>query len=136
MPAISQISIADGKTTPANHIFVPYTAQRGSEPAIWLNKETETSLGYRQITGSVTTRSNGTTKVMIKISDPVLAVVNGSCCVDANTPKVSYTEIASIEFNLPVGATIQNRKDILAYAKNILGHSVATSLVVDLEPQF
>lgn len=136
MPAIQSITIADGKSTPANHTFVPYTAQRGSEPAVWYNKETDTSLGYRQITASVTTRANGTSKVMIKISDPVLAVINGACCVDANTPKVSYTEIATLEFNLPVGSTVANRKDILAYAKNFLGLAVATQLIVDLEPQF
>lgn len=136
MPTINKITIADGQATPANHDFIPYTAQRGNEPAVWLNKEASTMVGARRITISVREKSTGGYKVIAKIEDPVLAAVAAGCCVDANTPKISYTDLANIEFSLPAGSTIANRKDILAYAKNLLGHAVLTSAVVDLEPQF
>lgn len=136
MPSINNITIADGQATPANHTFSPYTAQRAREPAVWLNKESSTMVGARRITLSVNERTTGGFKVIVKIEDPVLASVAAGCCVDANTPKISYTDLANIEFSLPAGSTVANRKDILAYAKNLLGHAVMVSAVVDLEPQF
>lgn len=133
---IKQFSIADGKTTPATHVFTPFSAQRSDSPATWYNKETSSPIGYRRITASVVERANGGYKAVIKISDPVLAIIDGNCCVDANTPKVSYTDIAELSFVIPAGATTDNRKDILAYAKNFLGTDIAQNLVIDLEPQF
>lgn len=136
MPSITNLTIADGQTTPANKTFTPYTAQRGTEPAVWLNKEASTMVGARRITCLVREKATSGYKVSLKIEDPVLAALAPGCCVDANTPKISYIDLVNIEFSLPAGATIANRKDILAYAKNLLGTAVATSAVVDLEPQF
>lgn len=136
MPSIQPITIADGQSTPANKTFTPYTAQRGTEPAVWLNKEATTMVGARRISISVREKATSGYKVQIKIEDPVLAVLGAGCCVDANTPKVSYTDLVNIEFSLPAGSTIANRKDILAFAKNLLGHAASSAAVVDLEPQF
>lgn len=133
---MNNIVIKDGAAVPADHTFTPYSTQTSKDaPAVWYERSGSTPLGWRRITLSVTAVVNGISKVRIVISDPVLAQANANCCVDQNTPLVSYTDFANISFSIPFQATVDNRKDILAYAKNLLGHNIITSAVVDLQPQ-
>lgn len=133
---MNNIVIKDGQATPVDHTFTPYQPQQGNNTAaIWYERSGTTPLGWRRITLSVDTQVKGISKVRIVISDPVLANLSQGCCVDQNTPAVSYTDFANISFNLPYNATDANRKDILAYAKNLLGHAVVTDAVVNLQPQ-
>lgn len=135
---MQQIVIKDGATTPTDHTFTPYTPQMGSlksvTPAVWYERSGTSPLGWRRITMSVEVNVSGISKVRIVISDPVLAAIDNNCCVDANTPVVSYTDFANIVFSLPFKATESNRKDILAFAKNLLGNSVVTDAIVNLLP--
>lgn len=135
MSAINDITLADGQTTPANHVFTAYQPQNGSGPAIWQNTEASTPAGYRRITLSVSQQSAGKpVKVRMVISDPVLASIPTGCCIDSNIPQISYTDFFDATFSLPYNSTLQNRKDILAYAKNYLAQSVVTTAVTNLEP--
>ena len=131
---MNNIVIKDGQATPADHTFTPYQPQQGSTPAVWYERSGASPLGWRRITLSVDTQVKGISKVRIVISDPVLANLSQGCCVDQNTPAVSYTDFANIQFNLPYSATDANRKDILAYAKNILAHATIVDAVVSLQP--
>lgn len=133
---MNNIVIKDGLATPADHTFTPYTPQKdASSPAMWYERSGATPLGWRRITLSVDAQVKGISKVRIVISDPVLANLSQGCCVDQNTPAVSYTDFANIQFNMPYNSTDQNRKDILAYAKNILGLAIISDAVVNLQPQ-
>lgn len=131
---MNNIVIKDGQAAPADHIFTPYQPQQGSTPAVWYERSGTSPLGWRRITLSVDTQVKGISKVRIVISDPVLANLSQGCCVDQNTPAVSYTDFANIQFNLPYSATDANRKDILAYAKNILTNASIVDAVVSLQP--
>lgn len=133
MAQIANIVLADGFTPPANKTFVPHTPQHGSEPAVWYEKTSANPLGYRQITLSVLFKANGVSKVRLKIADPVLANFGAGCCVDKNTPQVSYTDIFDATFSLPSVSTLENRKDILAYAKNMMTHQVMKDAVESLQ---
>lgn len=133
MAQIANLVLADGQTTPANKTFVPHTPQHGSEPSVWYEKTSANPLGYRQITLSVVFKANGVSKVRLKIADPVLANFGAGCCVDKNTPQVSYTDIFDATFSLPSVSTLDNRKDILAYAKNMLAHQVMKDAVESLQ---
>lgn len=133
MAVIAIINLLDGQATPVSKTFVPFSTMNGDLPAIWYEKSAGTITGFRKITLSIRQAASAT-KVRFVISDPVLASVAAGCCVDSNTPIVSYTDLANIEFSLPKGSTVANRKDILAYAKNLLANAVATSAIVDLEP--
>lgn len=133
MPNISNITIADGQTVPADKLFVPHRPQQGDIAAVWFNKDSDSPIGYRKITLLTRSRADGGRVVKITIADPVLASVNDACCTDANIPQVSYTDFVNIEFVMPRGATNANRKDILAFAKNLLGTDVVKSVVVDDE---
>lgn len=133
MPQITDLAISNGASSPVSKTFVPHKPQQAESAAVWYNKDATTPIGYRRITALTKQRSDGGFKVDLTIADPVLAIVNGVCCVDSNVPQVSYTDFANISFVIPRGATIDNRKDILAFAKNLLGTTMATALVVNNE---
>lgn len=133
MSAISSIILADGQTTPVNHTFVPYSPQVSQTPAVWLEKSASSPTGYWRLTQVVYRNGNGVYKVKMSLAIPVLAIVPAGCCVDSNTPAVSYKELCNIEFSHPSGSTTAIRKDCLAIAKNYLLSAVAVSAIVDLE---
>lgn len=132
MAQISQITLADGQATPANHIFKPFLPQQGSTPAEWRNRETDTTVGDRKITIRLSENTNKY-NVSIRIADPVLSAIPTDCCTPLNVPAVAYTDFVNIEFSIAKSATLSNRKDILAYAKNLLASTVVQSAVHDLE---
>lgn len=132
MAQISQLSLADGQTTPASHVFKPTLPQQGSTPAQWVNAESATLVGNRKVTLRVAERQNKY-EVEVRVTDPVLSVVSDTCCDMQNVPAVAYTNTFSGTFTIAKSATLQNRKDILAYAKNILAAAAVKTAVEDLE---
>jgi hypothetical protein len=49
-------------------------------------------------------------------------------------PKVAFNLFGKVEFVVPNRASLQNRKDILAYVKNLLAATVISDTVVDYNP--
>lgn len=133
MATIANITLADGKSTPANHTFVPQTPQVGDKPAVWFEPNANSPLGYYQVSAHVRFNASGVSKVRLKISLPVLVEAAAGCCIDSNTPQVSYTQIADLQFSIPMNATTDLRKDLLAFAKNLLGTTMASDAVVNLQ---
>lgn len=133
MAAITAITLADGQATPVNHTFVPFQPQMGNQPAVWLEKSNASPTGWFRLTQSVTKNGAGVYKVKHSLSIPVLAVAGAGCCVDANTPVISYTEFFNGEFSLPAGTTSANRKDIRAYIRNLYANAVIGASIEDLE---
>lgn len=133
MAAITSLILADGLATPVNRTFVPAQPQVGNSPAVWYEKTATTPAGYLKITSLVTRNGNGVYKVRFTVALPVLAIVPAGCCVDANTPAVSYTEIFNGEFSMPQGTTVAQRKDLRAFSRNLLNHAMAISAIEDLE---
>ena len=132
MAQISQLSLADGQANPATHVFKPTLPQQGTSPAQWVNAESATLVGNRKVTLRVSERQNKY-EVEVRVTDPVLSVVSDTCCDIQNVPAVAYTNTFSGTFTIAKSATLQNRKDILAYAKDILAATVLQSAVEDLE---
>ena len=133
------IVLADGQAVPVNKTFEPYRAQNGdSSPAELWEKSSPTINGFRRLTCLVKRNSSTkSTKVTILIVDPQLAVTAPSTATGIQpSPTVAFNCLAKMEFTLPDACSLQNRKDILAYAKNLLGHAVATDMVVNLSPQY
>lgn len=133
MSAITTLTLADGQATPVNHTFVPSQPQSGNSPAIWLEKSATSPTGYWRITSQVTRNGNGVFKTRFLVAIPILAAVPAGCCVDTNTPVVSYTELCNIEFSSPSGSTRAQRKDLRAIVRNLLDSTMAAAAVEDLE---
>lgn len=132
MAQISQLTLADGETVPASHVFNPTLPQKGSEPAMWTNAETGTMVGNRKVTLRVLEKASKF-DVEARIQDPVLSAIPTTCCEPGNIPKVAYTDMVSISFSLAKSSTEANRKDILAYAISLLGTQVMVNAVTKLE---
>jgi len=133
MAAQADIVLADGQASPANHTF----SKRGADMkvALWRDISGGLNVGMPTISMSLkeTNGSDGKVVVDIRISLPVLETISGSDGGYTPSPKVAYTEWFVCSFTLPNRATLQNRKDILAYAKNLLANAAVTSLVQDLD---
>lgn len=133
MPAISNITLADGQTTPVNHTF----AVKGivGRMATFEDRVAGVAVGYKPLTISTTESATSVyRRIRMKIVDPVLEAVSGVNS-QGYTPaaKEAFNNYVNIEFVIHERANSQNKKDLLAYAKNLLATALATSIIVDGE---
>lgn len=143
MPAFGNVVINDGQATPVAKTFKPVDIDVNN-----VSHYAETSggipLGYGRIGVSLRTPSgraaSGTSskdrnyKILFKLQVPTLEVTSPSTGSGIQpAPTVAYQTVANLEFTVPERSTLAERKDILAYAKNLLSNALATSVVVDLE---
>lgn len=127
MPALAAITINDGATTPLAHTFSPVTTDG------WLAQlQEKVGIPKGQATLSVSVRppASGSPmyKARVQIKLPNLAV-------DSNGRQtVAYTNLVTMEFLSHEEATDQNRKDMLAFAKNALAHATLNTVLLSNEP--
>lgn len=125
MGAITTITLADGASTPVNHDFVPNKID--GDIAFYHEKSAGISMGYYPLTISHRDPSpNGGSDVersKFSIACPVLVT-------DANgVQTVSHTNRVNIEFICSQKSTLQERKDIRAFAENLIASAVTTDVV-------
>jgi len=80
---------------------------------------------------------NSGQKVTLKIVAPTLAVTAPTTGTGIQpNPVAAYNCLATVEFVLPAASSLQNRKDILAFVKNLMSASVVSDAVQDLNPPY
>ena len=129
MPNNAPITIKDGQATPVDHVFNPKgQTQNGSEYVFRDTKTGVVEFGQVQITLSrrPDSASSNTEKVEMKIQRPevVTQTVNG-----VSSSAVAYTDLFTASFVVSKTATPANRDDLIAYAKNLIGHSFVAAMV-------
>lgn len=139
MGAIANVTINNGEATPVAKTF----NVDGITGAIasFSDRSGGISLGYPNITMSVRqpvktakTRNN---KVAFKVTVPVLEVTSPSTATGIQpAPTLAYDLVFNGEFILPERCSLAERKNILAFAKNLLSHTMAQAAVHDLEPVY
>lgn len=143
MPALASITINDGQATPVAHTFNPSGPDRNGASHLF-DRSGGIAIGFPEILLSLTTpaparsgqesTSNRLYRASFRITVPVLEVTSPQTGTGIQpAPTKGYDMTFKGEFILPERSTLQNRKDILAYAKNLLAHAFSTSLVQDLE---
>jgi hypothetical protein len=127
MPAIAALTINDGLAVPVAHTFNPVTTD-GSK-ASFADRSPTIPAGFRQISHEVLPPSGNRTthKITAGYMNPTVATVNG---VDA---VVRYSS-AQVILNIHPEATLQERKDLLAYVANSLGLASWKTSIENLEP--
>lgn len=143
MPAFGNIVINNGAATPVAKTYKPVNIDQSD-----VSHLAETSggipIGYGRLSFSlrqpnVTLKAGsnsygGMYKILLKFEIPTLEVTSPSTGSGLQpAPTVAYVTMAKLEFMIPARATELERKDILAYAKNILAHQISTDTVVNLE---
>jgi hypothetical protein len=140
----ANIVINDGQSTPAAVTFttagVKYDAKSDKIIATYVDNSAAVPIGRRTLRASFSNlgKTLGSTSVIEETFDvevPVLETLAGSSEAGyAAVPKVAFIVRAQVKFWLPARATLQNRKDALAFAKNFAASAVVTAGVQDLDP--
>lgn len=143
MSALANVVISDGAASPVSHTFKPVNID-AQDVAHFNDVVSGIPLGFGRLSvslkvpnASLSPGSNSKSTVYrarMKIEIPTMEVTSAATGSGIQpAPTVSHTTMFNGEFVLPSRGTLQERKDILAYAKNLLSHALATSVVVDLE---
>lgn len=130
----ANLVLNDGQATPVARTF----SARGADLKLanYIDVSGGIGIGMGKITLSYVqaNAANGSYKVEARITLPVMETISGSDGGYTPIPKVAFNLFAKCEFVVPNRASLQNRKDILAYAKNLLAHTLMTETVVDYNP--
>lgn len=143
MPAIGNIVINDGAATPVAHTFSP-TKIDSNNVAYLHDRSGGIAIGYPALalvtklpnaaSGGQASGLNRVIRNNFKIDLPVLEVTSPSTGSGIQpAPTLSYVCGVDINFRIAERATLQNRKDILAFAKNLLAHANVIAMVENSE---
>jgi hypothetical protein len=131
--ALANLVLADGASTPVDHTF---TYNSEIPVADWSDKVGGISIGENHVTISISrpTQSRKSQKVSFKVWTPILETISGDAGGYTPAPKVAYTCLFEGHFVCPDRCTLQNRKDIFAFAKNLFANAMFKATVVDQLP--
>lgn len=143
MPALASLVINDGAATPVAHTFNPSGPDKNGVNYFY-DRSGGIAIGFPSVSldlkeppvapAGTSSKSNRVYRASVKVTMPVLEVTSASTGTGIQpAPTKGYDLVFKGEFIIPERSTLQNRKDILAYAKNALAHTFVTSLVNDLE---
>lgn len=146
MPTYTALTINDGQATPVAHTFSPAGLDQSSNLALYADRSTGTAIGFPTVSLRLTAPKGPSTgtksdaervyRVSAIVRVPMLETLGTNDAGLTPPPTVAFLAVGKVEFTLPERSSLAHRKDILAYVKNLLGQSVVTSLVQDLEPVF
>lgn len=126
MTAIANIIVNDGLATPVAHTFAP--AKTVADFALLEDRVSGFYVGYNKLTFSLT-RPNGkpgsarNLKLNIKIETPKLETIGNNSAGLTPPPTVAYRPVAELIFTLPERCSLQDRKDLAAFTKNVLANA-------------
>lgn len=129
----ANITINNGATTPVAKTFT-FAMQNG---LLFAYHEMSGGIyeGFGRLTISVRPASSNNMghRVNWKLDVPRLATTAPASGTGVQpNPVAAYVSVAKGEFMIPKAADLDNRKDLLAYVKNLMATTVMQSLVHDL----
>jgi hypothetical protein len=135
MAAQGNLVLANGEATPVNKTFSPRGVRQDAAVGMLASYADITggiAIGFPTVTLSVRS-SASKTDVDKRVMTPVLEVVSGSDGGYTPSPKVAYTLMSREQFVLPARSTTAERKNILAFSKNMNADAVMQNAVWNLE---
>lgn len=146
MPSVADIVLANGETSPVNHTFTPIG--QDTKTGIWWFEDQSprvtatSSLGWPRI-GLRSKREtemtqgqsskNMITRVVLTGALPQLETLGTSDNGLTPAPQIAYVDRFEITFMISARDALADRKDVQAYAKNLLGNSLVTSMIQSLQ---
>lgn len=134
MAQAANIVINDGAGTPVAHTFNPQMV--GLDKSLFRDRTIDVIIGQPSIemTKVEPTSTSGLYRVTTRVSVPVLEVSAPSTGSGYQPqPKVAYTLTGLTQFMIPQRSTLQERKHVLAYVKNLMANATLVSAVENLE---
>lgn len=137
MSAASNIVINDGLATPVAHTFAP--ARMVADMSAFEDRATGVYIGYGKLAFELkrpsgpSSSANRNLRLVLRVETPKLEVVGNSSTGITPPPTVSYRPQVSIEFTFPERCSLQDRKDLLAYVKNLTANASVVDAVEKYE---
>lgn len=138
MATAANIVIADGQASPVNHTFA--VARIEPEVALFEDRVGGIYLGYNKLTlGIIRPKgpqqiSTGNLKLRVKIETPKLETTSASTATGIQpAPVVSYRLVQDNIGTIPDRSTLQDRKDLQAFTKNVYAHAAVTAMYETFE---
>lgn len=126
MPAIANLSINDGQSTPVAHTFAVGTTD--GQNAKWLEKTAAASTGYYSLTYGVRLGKTPTAANVVEVSI-IMPTLDGT-----SLNGVMRKSSASLRINFAQSASQQEMKDMVAYLTNFLSNVNVKAAIPNLEP--
>lgn len=131
MSAIANIIINDAQATPVAHTFAPARTQ--SDYALLEDRSAGIYIGFNKLTFELkrptgpSKEASRNLKLSIRIETPKMETVsNNTVSGIAPAPTVSYRPVVEMTATIPERASLQDRKDLQAYLKNVLSNAFVT----------
>lgn len=129
------ITLTDAATTPVNHVYYPLRS--AGDILFWQDRTAtpvlagQNKLSVQQRTA---TKQSKATKVTWKLELPILEQTSPSTTTGIQpAPTVAYSNLVSIEFVMADRSSLQERKDMLAQVRDLLGEAIVTVQVQDMD---
>lgn len=138
MAAATNLTINDGLATPVAHTFE--VAKLQPESALFEDRVSGIYIGYNKLVLNVS-RPTGDSKsatrnlkIGVRIEIPKMETVsNNTYSGVAPAPTVAYRPVFEGTFTCPERCSLQDRKDLLAFVKNVLSQAVIDNLLQKYE---
>lgn len=128
------VTLTDAATTPVNRVYYPQN--KVGDVMNWRDRTQAILVGQNRLSLSqrMADRRTKATKFSFKLETPILEQTSASTSTGIQpAPTVAYTPIGVIELVLPDRCTQQERKDLLAQMRDLIGEAIVTNLVHDLD---
>lgn len=135
MATFARISIANGQSTPVVHNFDPANNDSDGVKRVssYEDRVTGTPVSFAKL-AVVASQGSPVKTTRISIRVPTMEAVAGAAPSGYQpAPREAFHEMVTLEFKTHQRGTTDGRKDLLAYAKNILANAVIASVIVDGE---
>lgn len=133
MPTFQRIALANGQATPVVHNFDPANNETEGQRRVlsYEDRLSGTPVAFGRLVVNVNSGSPVRT-VRIAFRIPTLETVSGAAPTGYQpAPREAFYESVVLEFKTHQRGTDAGRKDLVAYAKNILANADIMSVLID-----
>ena len=134
MPAIGNLVINDGQTTPVAHTFAPVTIQ--GTIAKYADRSGGIPVGFPVIWLDAREPKSGSAlwKCSMTIMVPTLEQTSPSTASGIQpAPTVAYFHTTKIDWLFPVRGALQERKNQRSFTYNLLAHATVIAMLENME---
>jgi hypothetical protein len=134
MSQAANIVLTDAATTPVNHTFAYAGVIKGLKT--WFDRSVSQLIGQPSLTlvQKPALTSKASTETSWKVRMPVLEVTSPSTATGLQpAPTISHVNSIEIKFSMHAKSANQERKDILAFARDLIDEAILTEQVVNYD---
>jgi hypothetical protein len=133
------ITLTDAAGTPVNRVFNPAKKDESPGSYRWDYRGSGIVVGYDQLTivTRLPSKQNKNTKVSMRLVCPTLEQTSPSTATGIQpAPTVAYNTVVDLTFILPERSVLQDRKNALAMARDLIDEALTTAVVENYDAPY